>query len=140
MMGKFVAIDMREGDGRWGEFLRIRVELDRTKSLRRCVNIGKAPGGKPRLCMINYPLLPLLPGHSTIGRQRRNRWRGGSDYFRYDIFWANETECMGKLMVAWSECQGDTADKIKRVAWELEDWRKKEEKRDTGKKKKCYNR
>ncbi|KAL4333282.1 hypothetical protein GQ457_07G007790 [Hibiscus cannabinus] len=70
----------------------------------------------------------------TIGRQRRNRWRGGSDYFRYDIFWANETECMGKVMAAWSECQGDITDKIKRVALELEDWRKKEEKRDTGKK------
>ncbi|KAK8584149.1 hypothetical protein V6N13_109540 [Hibiscus sabdariffa] len=28
MMGAFVAIDMREGEGRWGEFLRIQVELD----------------------------------------------------------------------------------------------------------------
>ncbi|KAL4348031.1 hypothetical protein GQ457_17G003790 [Hibiscus cannabinus] len=57
-MGSHIAVDMREGEGRMGEFLRVRTEIDNLSHLRRCVTLGRLPDGNPRICMVKYERLP----------------------------------------------------------------------------------
>ncbi|KAK8972945.1 hypothetical protein V6N11_025441 [Hibiscus sabdariffa] len=57
-IGRAVAIDHRVEGGNLGEFLRIRVEIDITKPLRRFVLLGNGQGKKPTPCPLRYERLP----------------------------------------------------------------------------------
>ncbi|KAL4325526.1 hypothetical protein GQ457_11G002860 [Hibiscus cannabinus] len=57
-LGNHIAVDMREGEGRMGEYLRVRVEIDSCKALKRCVVLGKQQDGSSRICMVKYERLP----------------------------------------------------------------------------------
>ncbi|KAE8683710.1 hypothetical protein F3Y22_tig00111191pilonHSYRG00128 [Hibiscus syriacus] len=59
-IGPKIAIDMREGTGRWGDYLRIHVEITITKSLRRCVILRTNKDGQRRMCMMKYERLPTF--------------------------------------------------------------------------------
>ncbi|KAL4320210.1 hypothetical protein GQ457_18G012880 [Hibiscus cannabinus] len=56
-IGLVVGTDTRVIDGNMGEFLRVRLSLDVTKPLRRCVALGGC-GNKPKLCPLQYEKLP----------------------------------------------------------------------------------
>ncbi|KAE8658505.1 hypothetical protein F3Y22_tig00116971pilonHSYRG00674 [Hibiscus syriacus] len=66
-IGTVIAVDMRPVDV-GGDFLRVRVEINITKPLRRCVLLGS---GKPRACPLKFERLPSfcykfgIIGHST---------------------------------------------------------------------------
>ncbi|KAL4298065.1 hypothetical protein GQ457_12G009930 [Hibiscus cannabinus] len=70
-IGSVVGTDTRIIDGNMGEFMRVRVNIDVTKPLRRCVALGGC-GTKPRLCPLQYEKLPNfchgcgLLGHLVI--------------------------------------------------------------------------
>ncbi|KAE8736154.1 hypothetical protein F3Y22_tig00000132pilonHSYRG00024 [Hibiscus syriacus] len=57
-IGKIIATDTRPGDGRMGGFLRVRVEIDSSKPLRRCVKMGVFANGDSRKCLLKYERLP----------------------------------------------------------------------------------
>ncbi|KAE8660670.1 hypothetical protein F3Y22_tig00116951pilonHSYRG00632 [Hibiscus syriacus] len=57
-IGKIIATDTRPGDGRMGDFLRVRVEIDSSKPLRRCVKMGVCANGDSRKCLLKYERLP----------------------------------------------------------------------------------
>ncbi|KAL4298162.1 hypothetical protein GQ457_12G031030 [Hibiscus cannabinus] len=57
-IGRAVAIDHRVEGGNLGDFLRIRVEVDITKPLRRFVLLGNGKGKKPSPCPLRYERLP----------------------------------------------------------------------------------
>ncbi|KAL4295344.1 hypothetical protein GQ457_12G013630 [Hibiscus cannabinus] len=57
-MGVHKAVDLREGDGRMGEYLRVRTEIDSSKPLRRFVALGKLADGRLRMCPVKYERLP----------------------------------------------------------------------------------
>ncbi|KAL4277931.1 hypothetical protein GQ457_03G016560 [Hibiscus cannabinus] len=75
-IGSVVGTDMRIIDGNMGEFMRVRVNIDVTKPLRRCVALGGC-GTKPRLCPLQYEKLPNfchgcgLIGHLVIDCPRQ---------------------------------------------------------------------
>ncbi|KAL4341060.1 hypothetical protein GQ457_08G018530 [Hibiscus cannabinus] len=56
-IGSVVGTDTRIIDGNMGDFLRVRVSIDVSKPLRRCVALGGC-GSKPRLCPLQYEKLP----------------------------------------------------------------------------------
>ncbi|GMJ04853.1 hypothetical protein HRI_004154500 [Hibiscus trionum] len=59
--GKFgvcLMADLRKGGGRLGQYMRVRVEIDITKPLRRYVICGKKQDGSPRVCWAKYERLP----------------------------------------------------------------------------------
>ncbi|KAL4297003.1 hypothetical protein GQ457_12G013540 [Hibiscus cannabinus] len=53
-----IGVDHRVEGGNLGEFLRIRVSIDITKPLRRCVMLGNGQGQKPSPCPLKYERLP----------------------------------------------------------------------------------
>ncbi|KAL4296489.1 hypothetical protein GQ457_12G013640 [Hibiscus cannabinus] len=57
-MGVHKAVDLREGDGRMGEHLRVRTEIDSSKPLRRFIALGKLADGRLRMCPVKYERLP----------------------------------------------------------------------------------
>ncbi|KAE8681243.1 hypothetical protein F3Y22_tig00111332pilonHSYRG00015 [Hibiscus syriacus] len=57
-IGKIIATDTRPSDGRMGDFLRVRVEIDSSKPLRRCVKMGVCANGDSRKCLLKYERLP----------------------------------------------------------------------------------
>ncbi|KAE8656259.1 hypothetical protein F3Y22_tig00117005pilonHSYRG00262 [Hibiscus syriacus] len=57
-IGKTIATDTRPGDDRMGDFLRVRVEIDSSKSLRIYVKMGMFANGDPRKCLLKYERLP----------------------------------------------------------------------------------
>ncbi|KAK9009204.1 hypothetical protein V6N11_035749 [Hibiscus sabdariffa] len=57
-IGKAVGVDHRVEGGNLGEFLRIRVSINITKPLRRCVLLGNGQGRKPSPCPLKYERLP----------------------------------------------------------------------------------
>ncbi|KAL4297875.1 hypothetical protein GQ457_12G013550 [Hibiscus cannabinus] len=57
-IGRAIAIDHRVEGGNLGEFLRIRVEVDISKPLRRFVLLGNGQGKKPSPCPLCYERLP----------------------------------------------------------------------------------
>ncbi|KAE8666664.1 Protein NRT1/ PTR FAMILY 2.7 [Hibiscus syriacus] len=57
-IGKIIATDTRPGDGRMGDFFRVRVEIDSSKPLRRCVKMGVCANGESRKCLLKYERLP----------------------------------------------------------------------------------
>ncbi|KAE8676666.1 hypothetical protein F3Y22_tig00111582pilonHSYRG00467 [Hibiscus syriacus] len=57
-IGTAIAIDIRVTEGNHGAFLRIRVAINRTKPLRRCVILGNPKGGKSNICPLKYDRLP----------------------------------------------------------------------------------
>ncbi|KAL4278110.1 hypothetical protein GQ457_03G017360 [Hibiscus cannabinus] len=75
-IGSVVGTDMRIIDGNMGEFMRVRINIDVTKPLRRCVALGGC-GTKPRLCPLQYEKLPNfchgcgLIGHLVIDCPRQ---------------------------------------------------------------------
>ncbi|KAL4311685.1 hypothetical protein GQ457_01G016240 [Hibiscus cannabinus] len=75
-IGSVVGTDTRIIDGNMGEFMRVRVNIDVTKPLRRCVALGGC-GTKPRLCPLQYEKLPNfchgcgLLGHLVIDCPRQ---------------------------------------------------------------------
>ncbi|KAE8657927.1 hypothetical protein F3Y22_tig00116976pilonHSYRG00123 [Hibiscus syriacus] len=56
-IGKTIATDTRPGDGRMGDFLRVRVEIDSSKPLRICVKMGIFTNGDLRKCLLKYERL-----------------------------------------------------------------------------------
>ncbi|XP_039033201.1 uncharacterized protein LOC120169045 [Hibiscus syriacus] len=85
-LGKLLAVDLREGEGRLGDFLRIRVELDCKSPLRRCLTHGTKADGQPRICPIKYERLPCfchrcgIIGHSgSSARTKRMTMKGVLD-------------------------------------------------------------
>ncbi|KAL4339149.1 hypothetical protein GQ457_08G031690 [Hibiscus cannabinus] len=75
-IGSVVGTDTRIIDGNMGEFMRVRVNIDVSKPLRRCVTLGGC-GTKPRLCPLQYEKLPNfchgcgLLGHLVIDCPRQ---------------------------------------------------------------------
>ncbi|KAL4296847.1 hypothetical protein GQ457_12G013350 [Hibiscus cannabinus] len=57
-MGVHKAVDLQEGDGRMGEYLRVRTEIDSLKPLRRFIALGKLVDGRLRMCPVKYERLP----------------------------------------------------------------------------------
>ncbi|KAE8679239.1 protein AIG1-like isoform X3 [Hibiscus syriacus] len=57
-IGKTIAIDTRSGGGRMCDYLRVRVEIDCTKPLRRCAKMRQLANGQPRKCLLKYERLP----------------------------------------------------------------------------------
>ncbi|KAL4342534.1 hypothetical protein GQ457_08G031970 [Hibiscus cannabinus] len=70
-IGKVVMTDTRLEDGNMGEFLRVRVSLDTTKPLRRCVTLSRS-NAKAVLCPLQYERIPIfchgcgLIGHTVL--------------------------------------------------------------------------
>ncbi|KAL4279478.1 hypothetical protein GQ457_03G016920 [Hibiscus cannabinus] len=68
---KVIMIDIRLEDGNMGEFMRVRVLIDISKPLRRCVVLSR-PDAKASMCPLQYERLPLffhgcgLIGHSVL--------------------------------------------------------------------------
>ncbi|KAL4290405.1 hypothetical protein GQ457_14G015150 [Hibiscus cannabinus] len=58
-IGKVVMTDTRLEDGNMGEFLRVRVSLDTTKPLRRCVTLSRS-NDKAILCPLQYESVPIF--------------------------------------------------------------------------------
>ncbi|KAL4368506.1 hypothetical protein GQ457_05G022370 [Hibiscus cannabinus] len=58
-IGKVVMTDTRLEDGNMGEFLRVRVSLDTTKPLRRCVTLSRS-NAKAILCPLQYERVPIF--------------------------------------------------------------------------------
>ncbi|KAL4295576.1 hypothetical protein GQ457_12G016680 [Hibiscus cannabinus] len=57
--GTSIATDLRDENGCSGEYLRVRVEIDSSKPLKRCTVLGRnAKMGQPRVCMAKYERLP----------------------------------------------------------------------------------
>ncbi|KAL4318857.1 hypothetical protein GQ457_18G008270 [Hibiscus cannabinus] len=66
-IGKVVMTDTRLEDGNMGEFLRVRVSLETTKPLRRCVTLSQ-PTAKAILCPLQYErVLIFCHGYGLIG-------------------------------------------------------------------------
>ncbi|MBA0860395.1 hypothetical protein Goshw_017260 [Gossypium schwendimanii] len=69
-VGEVMAIDWRDREGGWGEYIRVRVWLDITKPLRRVVKMGSQTGPL-KVAMVKYERLPNfcygceLIGHSV---------------------------------------------------------------------------
>ncbi|KAE8707155.1 hypothetical protein F3Y22_tig00110387pilonHSYRG00987 [Hibiscus syriacus] len=57
-IGKTIATDTRSGEGRMGDYLRVKVEIDCFKPLRRCAKMGVLANGEPRKCLLKYEQLP----------------------------------------------------------------------------------
>ncbi|KAL4319555.1 hypothetical protein GQ457_18G009430 [Hibiscus cannabinus] len=78
-IGKVVMMDTRLEDGNMGEFLRVRVSLDTTKPLRRCVTLSR-PTTKAIFCPLQYERVPIfchgcglighIPKRPTVARPR----------------------------------------------------------------------
>ncbi|KAL4303233.1 hypothetical protein GQ457_10G009960 [Hibiscus cannabinus] len=70
-IGKVIMTDTRLEDGNMGEFMRVRVMIDTSKPLRRCVVLSR-PDAKASMCPLQYERLPLfchgcsLIGHSVL--------------------------------------------------------------------------
>ncbi|KAL4282594.1 hypothetical protein GQ457_16G019050 [Hibiscus cannabinus] len=70
-IGKVVMTDTRLEDGNMGEFLRVRVSLDTTKPLRRCVTLSRS-NAKAIMCPLQYERVPIfcqgcgLIGHTIL--------------------------------------------------------------------------
>ncbi|KAL4360466.1 hypothetical protein GQ457_04G019790 [Hibiscus cannabinus] len=58
-IGKVVMTDTRLEDGNMREFLRVRISLDTTKPLRRCVTLSR-PNAKAILCPLQYEHVPIF--------------------------------------------------------------------------------
>ncbi|KAE8683683.1 hypothetical protein F3Y22_tig00111192pilonHSYRG00006 [Hibiscus syriacus] len=57
-IGNIIATDTRSGEGRMGDYLHVRVEIDCSKPLRRCAKMGVLANGEPRKCLLKYERLP----------------------------------------------------------------------------------
>ncbi|KAL4369742.1 hypothetical protein GQ457_05G022540 [Hibiscus cannabinus] len=70
-IGKVIMTDTRLEDGNMGEFMWVRVLIDTSKPLRRCVVLSR-PDAKASMCPLQYERLPLfchgcgLIGHSVL--------------------------------------------------------------------------
>ncbi|KAL4319473.1 hypothetical protein GQ457_18G011570 [Hibiscus cannabinus] len=62
-MGIHKAVDLREGDGRMGEYLRVRTEIDSSKLLRKFIALGKLADERLRMCPVKYERLPKFCFH-----------------------------------------------------------------------------
>ncbi|KAK8660476.1 hypothetical protein V6N13_051402 [Hibiscus sabdariffa] len=65
-IGKAIGVDHRVEGGNFGEFLRIRVSIDITKPLRRCIFLGNGQGRKPSPCPLKYERLPRFCYHCGL--------------------------------------------------------------------------
>ncbi|KAL4352140.1 hypothetical protein GQ457_06G002640 [Hibiscus cannabinus] len=94
-MGVHKAVDLREGDGRMGEYLRVRTEIDSSKPLRRFIALGKLADGRLRMCPVKYERLPKFCffcgriGHGwEICPERPGEYQGPfqfGDWLRVDL-------------------------------------------------------
>ncbi|KAL4368429.1 hypothetical protein GQ457_05G023170 [Hibiscus cannabinus] len=70
-IGKVIMTDTRLEDGNMGEFMRVRVAIDTSKPLRRCVVFSR-PNAQASMCPLQYERLPLfclgcgLIGHPVL--------------------------------------------------------------------------
>ncbi|KAK8590555.1 hypothetical protein V6N13_057448 [Hibiscus sabdariffa] len=60
-----------------------------------------------------------LPRVSKQSLQGKYEHRHGLDYFRYDNYWAIESECVDKVHTAWSFTSGSAIDKLSAVGGAL---------------------
>ncbi|KAL4342462.1 hypothetical protein GQ457_08G033240 [Hibiscus cannabinus] len=65
-IGRAIGVDHRVEGGNLGEFLRIRVSIDITKPLRRCILLGNGQGKKPSPCPLKYERLPRFCYHCGL--------------------------------------------------------------------------
>lgn len=69
-VGKVLAIDWRDRNGGWVEYMRIRVKVDTSKPLQRVIRVESGEG-KEFTCVVKYERLPIFCylcgciGHST---------------------------------------------------------------------------
>ncbi|KAL4311813.1 hypothetical protein GQ457_01G032130 [Hibiscus cannabinus] len=57
--GKHIVTDLRDDMGCAGQYLRLRIDIDCSKPLRRCTVLGRNfKSGQPRVCMAKYERLP----------------------------------------------------------------------------------
>ncbi|KAE8685668.1 hypothetical protein F3Y22_tig00111095pilonHSYRG00570 [Hibiscus syriacus] len=73
-IGSVLDVNIRPVGRILGEFLCVRVEIDITKPLQRCVLLGNGKSGKPRICPLNYELLPTFC-HKCVTQQPRLKSR-----------------------------------------------------------------
>ncbi|KAK8528382.1 hypothetical protein V6N13_057055 [Hibiscus sabdariffa] len=67
-MGTHKAVDLRPGEGRLREYLRVRTEIDSSKPLRRFIALGKLMDGRLRMCPVKYDrLISLVHSNSENG-------------------------------------------------------------------------
>ncbi|KAL4283624.1 hypothetical protein GQ457_16G014760 [Hibiscus cannabinus] len=71
--GTSIATDLRDENGCSGEYLRVRVEIDSSKPLKRCTVLGRnKKSGQPRVCMVKYERLPKFCFYcGIIGHESR---------------------------------------------------------------------
>ncbi|KAK8662393.1 hypothetical protein V6N13_091971 [Hibiscus sabdariffa] len=102
--GSTVAVDMRPGDGRWGEYLRIRVKLDISKPLRRIIFVGKREDGSSRACSVKYERLPnFCFWCGVIGHQHgvcKLKPQGDNVVFQYGDWLRVHTPRQGTIRVS----------------------------------------
>ncbi|MFQ6619423.1 hypothetical protein Gotur_001338 [Gossypium turneri] len=88
-IGEVLAIDWRDRDGGWTEYMRIRINIDINKPLRRVVHFTNH-GGEEFVCSIRYEKLPRfcyicgLIGHTTQKcKEQKNSNESQGNIFQY---------------------------------------------------------
>ncbi|MFQ6666601.1 hypothetical protein Gotur_032895 [Gossypium turneri] len=71
-----VAIDWRDRDGGWTEYIRLKVMIDVSKPLRRVVHLVSSDGAEI-VCAIKYERLPTFCYICGVPNQNRVYWRNG---------------------------------------------------------------
>ncbi|KAL4284543.1 hypothetical protein GQ457_16G011650 [Hibiscus cannabinus] len=65
--GKRIATNLRDDMGCAGEYLRLRIEMDCSKPLKRCMMLGRnIKSEQPRVCMFKYERLPRFCFYCVI--------------------------------------------------------------------------
>ncbi|KAL4324997.1 hypothetical protein GQ457_11G001760 [Hibiscus cannabinus] len=83
-----IATDLRDEMGCAGEYLRLRIEINSSKPLKRCTVLGRLmKSGQPRVCMIKYERLPWFCFYcGIIGHEHQlcpEKPEGNSPPFQY---------------------------------------------------------
>ncbi|PPS05462.1 hypothetical protein GOBAR_AA15201 [Gossypium barbadense] len=79
--GEVLAIDWRDRDGGWTDYIRLRIKIDVFKPLRRMVHLVGSDGIKT-VCTIKYERFPRLIGHTTqkCSRKEEHNETGNSSF------------------------------------------------------------
>ncbi|KAK5812074.1 hypothetical protein PVK06_027473 [Gossypium arboreum] len=80
-IGEVLAIDWRDRDGGWTDYIRLRIKIDVFKPLRRMVHLVGSDGIKT-VCTIKYERFARLIGHTTqkCSRKEEHNETGNSSF------------------------------------------------------------